>query len=531
MRRTVIFTGEAGQGIDRTAVIFGKITASLGYSCFIYRDYSSLIRGGHNFSVVTFSREPARSHDEKAHVIVALDPKAASAHKNSLHKGGVVFSAEDAKREGGSKHAINNTLLGMVAKYFSIPKGAGISVIRKEFGAKSAEAEKDFDFGYLRDVPNPDFRAEKSGVRREVSDGNKAVMAGALDSGVAAVFYYPMTPATGVFAKLEETKKKTGVIVEQMEDEIAAANAALGASYAGVPAMTGSSGGGLALMGEAASFSGMAELPAVFYAAQRMGPSTGVPTYTAQGDLKFVLNMGPGEFPRIALIPGDIEDVYKATREAFYFAAKYRMPAFVISDKHIAESYSTHSALKSAIPKIKPLPKTAKKDYKSYSLTESGISPGVAPGGHQIFRATSYEHDEYGHTTEDAAVIKKMNDKRLRKAKTLEKELVKFPGVSVFGKGKKTIVFAGSPKGAVLDALPYLKGYRAIQINRLYPFPAKELARTLGNAPFHTAENNATGQLASLVREATGFKAEKSLLRYDGRPFTPEGIIKFFRER
>jgi len=531
MRKTVVFTGEAGQGIDRTAVIFGKITASLGYSCFIYRDYSSLIRGGHNFSVATFSREPARSHDKKAHVIIALDPKAALAHKSSLHKRGAVFSAEDAKREGGSKHAANNILLGMLAKHFSIPKNAGISAIRKEFGAKSAEAEKDFDFGYSKDVPRSDFRAEKAGARREVSDGNKAVMAGALDSGVAAVFYYPMTPATGVFAKLEETKKETGVIVEQMEDEIAAANATIGASYAGVPSMTGSSGGGLALMGEAASFSGMAELPAVFYAAQRMGPSTGVPTYTAQGDLKFVLSMGPGEFPRIAFIPGDIEDAYRATREAFYFSAKYRMPAFIISDKHIAESYSTHGALKSPLPKIKPLTARAGKNYKSYSITENGISPGIAPGGSQIFRATSYEHDEYGHTTEDPAAIKRMNDKRLRKARTLEKELANFPGIFVFGKGRKTIVFAGSPKGAVLDALPSLKGWRAIQINRLYPFPAKELARNLGNVPFHTTENNATGQLASLIREATGLKADKSLLRYDGRPFTPEDIIDFFKAR
>jgi 2-oxoglutarate ferredoxin oxidoreductase subunit alpha len=531
MRKTVIFAGEAGQGIDRTAVVFGKMVASLGYSCFIYRDYSSLIRGGHNFSIVTFSAGPVRAHDEKAHAIIALDPKAALKHKNSLHKGGAIFSAEEGWNKNGSKHAANNILLGMAAKYFSVPKNIGMEALRKEFGVKTSEMEGSFDFGYSKDLPGPDLSPEKGGVRREVSDGNKAVMAGALDSGVGAVFYYPMTPATGVFAKLEETKKETGVIVEQMEDEIAAANAALGASYAGMPSMTGSSGGGLALMGEAASFAGMAELPAVFYAAQRMGPSTGVPTYTAQGDLKFVLNMGPGEFPRIAFIPGDIEDAYKATREAFYFSSKYRMPAFIISDKHIAESYSTHSALKSPLPKIKPLPKNFQKDYKSYSITENGISPAVAPGGPQTFRATSYEHDEYGHTTEDPAIIKGMNDKRLRKVETLKKELAGFPGVSVFGKGKKAIVFAGSPKGAVLDALPTLKGYRAVQINRLYPFPAKELARALKNAPFHTVENNTAGQLALLVREATGLKANKSLLRYDGRPFTPENIIKFFKSK
>jgi 2-oxoglutarate ferredoxin oxidoreductase subunit alpha len=335
-----------------------------------------------------------------------------------------------------------------------------------------------------------------------------------------------MTPATGVFAKLEEMKGNRALIVEQMEDEIAAANAALGASFAGVPAMTGSSGGGLALMSEAVSFSGMAELPAVFYAAQRMGPSTGVPTYTAQGDLKFILNMGPGEFPRLALIPGDTEDAYEATRQAFYFASKYRIPAFIISDKHVAESYSTRSALKSVVLKVKAPTMTATGNYKSYALTESGISQAMMPGGPQIFRATSYEHDEYGYTTEDAATIREMNDKRLRKAAMLEKELVKFPGVRVYGRGKKAIVFAGSPKGAVLDSLGSLKGYKAIQIKRLSSFPRKRICKALGELPFFTAENNSTAQLASLIMESCGARAKRSLLRYDGRPFTPADIIK-----
>jgi len=529
MRKTVIFAGEAGQGIDRTAVIFGKIIASLGYSCFIYRDYSSLIRGGHNFSAVTFSDEAVRSHDEKADVLAALDAKAVTYHKNSLHKNGAVFLADDVKREGKSKYDTNNALLGIAAKYFSVPRAAGISALKREFGANSPSPIEAFGFGYSKDVPKSGFKARKIGPKKEISDGNKMVSEGALHSGVKAVFYYPMTPATGVFTKLEETKNATGVLVEQMEDEIAAANATLGASYAGIPAMTGSSGGGLALMSEAVSFAGMAELPVVFYAAQRMGPSTGVPTYTAQGDLKFVLNMGPGEFPRAAFIPGDIEDAYRAAREAFYFAAKYRMPAFIISDKHIAESYSTHGTLKSLLPKVKPLTKKAKENYKSYADTKNGVSPAIAPGGDQVFRASSYEHDEYGHTTEDPTEIKKMNDKRLRKAEALERELAKFPGISVYGKGKKIIVFAGSPKGAVLDSLHSLKAYKAVQINRLYPFPKKELTNILKGVPFYTAENNSTAQLASLIKEGCGLTAKKSCLRYDGRPFVPADIIKFFK--
>ncbi|MFA5052730.1 MAG: 2-oxoacid:acceptor oxidoreductase family protein [Parcubacteria group bacterium] len=525
MRRTVIFAGEAGQGIDRTAVIFGKIVALLGYSCFIYRDYSSLIRGGHNFSIVTFSRDVVRSHDEKADVLVALDEKSVLGHEKVIRKEGMIFAAKDIDLKEGDKHFVNNVLLGMLLKYFSIPKSSGVGILRKEIGESAIRA---FEYGYSKDVKGVNLEVLKTGVSLELSDGNHAVAKAALDSGLKMAFYYPMTPATGVFAELERQKREKKILVEQMEDEIAAANAILGANYAGVPAMTGSSGGGIALMSEAVSFAGMAELPAVFYAAQRMGPSTGVPTYTAQGDLKFVLNMAPGEFPRLVLIPGDEEDAYKATREAFYFANKYRIPAFVISDKHIAESYSTHKTLKSTLPRAAVLSEKASDGYQSYAFTKDGISPAIIPGGGQIFRAASYEHDEFGHTTEDPVIIKKMNDKRLRKLETLKKELTKFSGISVYGKGEKIIVFAGSPKGAILDALPMLKGFKAIQINRLAPFPENELAKAL-KGEFYTVENNATGQLKDIIRENCGVSAKKSFLRYDGRPFTPDDIIKFFK--
>lgn len=530
MRQTVIFAGESGQGIDRTALIFGKIIAKLGYSCFIYRDYSSLIRGGHNFSVVTFSNKKTQSHDNIAHAIVAFNQKSADIHKNNLHKGGVIFTREDINSKSNDIYVINNALLGMISKYFSIPKEIGISIIKKEFTNQSNEAIKAYISGFLKNISISNFKAKKIGKPLNVFDGNKAVAEGAIDAGVKVVFYYPMTPATGIFSHLEKIKKTNYPIVEQMEDEISVANAILGASYAGVKVMTGSSGGGMALMSEAISFAGMAELPSVFYLAQRAGPSTGVPTYTGQGDLKFALHIGQGEFPKIVLIPGDLEDSYRATREAFYFSSKYRMPALIISDKHIAESHATFNLLKVHLPKIESLNSSAKIGYKSYEITDSGISPSIMPGGKQIFRVTSYEHDEYGHTTEDPILIKLMNNKRTRKEQTLKNELMNFPGVSLFGKGNKFIVFAGSPKGAVLDALPRLKGYKAIQINRLHPFPTKEFMKIIKKQSFYIVENNTTSQLASIIKEATSINPIKNLLRYDGRPFTSEDIINFFNE-
>jgi 2-oxoglutarate ferredoxin oxidoreductase subunit alpha len=531
MRKTVIFAGEAGQGIDRTAVLFGKMLAACGKHCFIYRDYSSLIRGGHNFSTVTFSDMPVRSHDEEADIIVALNVKAYEKHESQLKRKGEVVSSQPIGKftpvivpfEKGNSS--NNALLGFLAARVGIPFSAGSRVLRKDFGAKAENIIKIFKEGYSSFGGDPEKMT--IGEPKAVFDGNEAVAKGAIDAGLHAAFYYPMTPATGVFTKLESVKTENNIIVEQTEDEIAAANATIGASYAGKTVMTGSSGGGLALMSEAVSFAGMAELPVVFYAAQRMGPSTGVPTYTSQGDIRFVLNIGPGEFPRMVLIPGDIQEAYEMTRQAFYFSRKYRMPVFILSDKHIAESYaSVGQKLSSTVSKNDFLKKVSGKNYKSYEITKDGISVGAVPGGIGCVRATSYEHDEFGYTTEDPEKVKSMNEKRMRKETTLKAELGRKGGISIYGKGNKAFVFSGSPKGAVLDALANLKGWSAIQINRLAPFPEKEFTDAIKGKEFLTVENNSTALLAGVIRQACAIKESGSILRYDGRPFTPDYIVE-----
>ena len=314
----------------------------------------------------------------------------------------------------------------------------------------------------------------------------------------------------------------------QLENEIAVINAALGASYAGAMTMVGTSGGGFALMGEAMSLQGMSEVPLVVYLAQRTSPSTGIPTYSTQGDLKFALNVGHGEFPRVVVAPGDAKESFYRTMEAFYLAYKYRILSIIISDKHLAESYYSFDDFEK--PRVKPsrfIVAKPSKDYKSYKITKTGISVRAVPGQGPVVRATSYEHDEYGYTKEDAKWAVKMNDKRFRKVEYLKREIDKLEPIKIYGKGKNLIIGWGSTKGAILDALSSLKDFRYMQISYIKPFPARQVKREIEKSKsIVLVENNVTGLLGDVIAEQTGYLIKNKILKYDARPFSPSYIIK-----
>lgn len=542
MRRTggqkwsVVFAGEAGAGIDRTAVVFGRILMSFGFNVFIYRDYASLIRGGHNFSVVTFSSGPVRSHEDRMDLLVAFDKNSVDTHKSALKTGGKILIADDfgceadvilsqkrlVKEEGANSNFGNNIALGAAAKFFRVPFSAVCKAIKASFsqGEEARVAIKLARAGYASIISGAGLK--KGGAKTAIlMDGSEGAARGTLASGGGKAFFYPMTPSTGYFSALHNL----GGEVRQADDEIAAANMALGSSFSEGLAITGSSGGGLALMAEAFSFAGMAELPIVIYAAQRQGPSTGVPTYSGQGDMKFVLNIAPGEFPKVVSVPGDAEEAYYRAAEASYLARKFRTQSFILSDKHIAESYFSTPKLSVSSQLKKGFITRPRSNYKSYELTENGVSPAALPGGGAIIRATSYEHDEFGFTTEDPEMITVMNKKRLRKAEAIRDEVKKFNPVSVYGAGRKLLIFSGSPKGAVLDALPDLSGVRVMQIHYLEPFPAEEVAREIKKASMVlTIESNVTGLLSQIIAEKTGYFTGK-ILKYNGRPFTADEIV------
>ncbi len=508
---SICFAGEAGLGVDKTAGFFGNILASYGYNVFIYRDYGSLIRGGHNFSIVTFSNEEISCPDMRLNILLAYDKNSIDFHRNEIIEGGEIFTSDDfgideglnldqkktVKARGLPGNFGNNIGCGALVKYFGIPFEYFETAAEKHFGEK-AEAVKELGrVGY--DMISEKFVLEKNGEERIMMDGSEAGARAIADIGNIPAFYYPMTPATGLFERLQNIKPDE---VIQVDDEITAINAAIGAGYSRGIALTGSSGGGIALMSEGISFAGMAETPVVIYFAQRQGPSTGVPTYSEQGDLKFALNSGPGEFPKIVISPADAIEMYQATEEAVYLAKKYKCPVIILSDKHIAESYFS----------------VKEDELKLRNLSDELPLP-VLPGGEQIVRASSYEHDENGFTTEDKDVIRVMNDKRLLKMKRIQEEVNNdFEPLKIYGEGENLIIFTGSVKGAVVDNLFEIPGWRAIGIKYLEPFPAEQLKKEIEKSErVTTVEMNATGLLSQIITEKTGFFTEK-ILRYDGRP-------------
>lgn len=522
-----------------TSLLISKFFTNSGYFVFLYQDYQSLIKGGHNFSVLEVSDSPVYSHSQKYDIIVALDQNTIDLHQKNLKPKGFILSEQGFKGRdligldlqkiigelGLKSIAKNNILVGYVAKTFGLPFSLLNKTIEKIFTKKKEEIEKALKSGY--DMAEAKTKLKLKEKEYYLLTGNEAVSAGALASGLDMYIAYPITPATAVLHYLAQKQRERNIVVLQLENEIAVINAALGASFAGAMTMIGTSGAGFSLMAEGISLEGISEVPLVIYLGQRTGPATGLPTYTGQGDLKFALNAGHGEFPKVAVVPGDAKEAFQRTIEAFYLAYKYRTLSIILSDKHLAESYYSFDQFEG--PKVSPNRFIVQKpvsDYKSYLFTKTGVSPRAVPGQGPVVRATSYEHNEYGYTIEDSEMTVKMNDKRQKKMAGLEKEVSKLKPVSIYGRGENLIVSAGSTKGAIVDALKKLKNFRFLQISYLSPFPSDLVKREIMKSKkVVLVENNLTGLLGQVIAENTGCQIKNKILKYDGRPFFAEEII------
>ncbi len=535
----IIIGGEAGQGIAAAAKILGRSFTQRGYYVFNYRDYPSLIRGGYNFNIVEIETKPVMSHDWEGGILLALHKKALSRHKQEYTIGaqGVggdfeVPSKDIVKELNAPPIVENSVLLGALYRALNQPIEPLLEAIRKSLKPEVAEvnaeaARRGYDAYNGRTFELAPAAEETA---RPFITGNEAIGLGAIAAGLDLYIAYPMTPATPVMHFLAKREKKYDIRVLQLENEIAVVNAALGASYAGAIAMVGTSGGGLALMSEALSLQGMSEVPLVVYLSQRPGPSTGIPTYTSQGDLKFALNAGHGEFPRVVVAPGDAAEAFQRTAEAIYLAYKYRVLSIIIGDKHLGESHYTLEA----VPELRVKPSRflveAGEDYKSYEITENGVTPRAAPGGRAIVKATSYEHDEWGITTEEPELATKMHEKRWRKFRALEKEVKELEPYRVYGNGRKLVVGWGSTKGAILDAISGMPDFAFLQISYISPFPREIRAILEAAEDVILVENNFTGLLGQVIAEQTGFFIEKKILKADGRPFGREELRKKLME-
>ncbi len=356
--------------------------------------------------------------------------------------------------------------------------------------------------------------------------GNEALVLGAIAAGCKFMAAYPMTPASSIMEYFAAKSEDLGLVMVHAEDEISAMNMVVGAGYAGVRAMTATSGSGFCLMVEGLGMAGITETPIVVVNAQRPGPAVGLPTRTEQGDLEFVLHAHHGEFPRAVLAPATIEDAFLSTVRAFNLADRYQLPVIILTDQHLASSYGTVDKFDTAQVTVDRgdlfTADNGNKagEYKRHRVTRSGISPRAFPGHSRALVITdSDEHNEEGHLIEDGPTRTAQVQKRLRKLFSLKQEISP-PVLHGPKHAETTIIGWGSTRGAISEAVDILHG-EGTEINSLH---FNDLW------PFYVVENNATGQLAHLITRETGKKVSGHILKYDGRPFTPADIAAKVRE-
>jgi len=487
--------GKAGQGINKISEIVSDVMVKLGYFTFNYRDYPSLIRGGHNFNILSISDGRVGSFESKLDGILAMDDKTIEIHKKNLKKDGFIIHCDHFKELGRN---LNIGLAGALIKILGVDINLFVNRIKEEFNNKEAisAAEKGCESQKKK------FDLKKLNNKIIIQSGTQAISEGAINSGINLYLAYPMTPATGVMHELAGKQVEHNFMVFQPENEIAVVNAGLGASFVGAKTMIGTSGGGFDLMTEGLSLQGISEIPLVVYLSSRPGPGTGVPTYSAQCDLNVALHGGHGEFPRIVIAPGDPMECIEKTNEAFYLAEKFNCLSILLADKHLAESeFSTD--------------KTANKPLK--------FSVKRKVPGEVIIKRSSYEHDKDWNTTEDNLLTKKNQEDRLVRYEKIKEEVKKFEMVKIYGKGKNLIVGWGSTKGAILDAIQCLD-YKFMQVLYLMPM-SDQIKKELEKADkVILVENNLTGQLGRFIREKTGFKIKNRILKYDSRPFLSDEL-------
>jgi 2-oxoglutarate ferredoxin oxidoreductase subunit alpha len=423
-------------------------------------------------------------------------------------------------------------------------------VFRDTFSEKAAEAsvnaaQAGYDFAKDNFEDNFEYRLEKvkaEGKYKIFLSGNESIGTGAISAGCGLYVAYPMTPMSGLLTFMAEKERNYKMIVLHPEGEIAALLMAAGASFAGTRAMTATSGGGFCLMTEGFGMTGMTETPVVVAMGMRSGPSTGLPTYTSQADLRFMLHASQGEFPRVVIAPGDVEECYYETMQAFNWADKYQLPAIVLVDKYLAECQMTVNPFDTKRIEIDrgvltiTDRYTGKDEYARHRFTDTGVSPRLIPSTKgAIVRTNSDEHDEYGHTSERPDNYVKMQEKRLRKLEIMEKELdernigtTRFFGTEDAG---VTIIAWGSTKGPIREAMKLLKqediDVNYLQVVYLQPFPTRKIEDVMNTAKKTVVvEHNVTSQLSGLIRQNILKDVDHKILKYDGRPWNPGNLAQ-----
>lgn len=556
MEYNILIGGSAGQGLDTLSDFLERSIKKFGFYVFSNKDYMSRVRGGHNFIQIRFGENKIYSHKNELDLILALDENTISYHKDRLKDDGIIISDKSIKNE--YKKIIKLPLIE-TAKGLSLSKAftsVAAGVILKYFSIDLENIDKYFSSKLSEDIRNKNIQAVKLGYDlieskhkmqgNDLSDhilinGNNAIALGAIAGGLDFYSAYPMTPATSIMTYLAKKQVETGMVVDQAEDEIAAINFAIGASYAGARAMTGSSGGGVSLMVESFGLAGITETPIVIVDSQRPGPATGLPTRTEQSDLSFLLTASQGEFSRILISVRNAEDAFYKTVKALNLADKYQTVVILLTDQYLADSNITipkYNLNNIEIERYISNGEELKEDeeYKRYKVTQSGISPRMIPGNskNQVVLVDSDEHTEESHITEEAEVRNAQMEKRMKKLELIKKDIEE---PEFIGKEDLEILLLGfgSTYGALKDAVEELNNQGekvgALSFGDIYPLPEEGLRKYAKQAKIIiNVEQNFTGQLGKLITQETGILMTYSILKYDGRQICGNDIVARLRK-
>ena len=596
--------GGSGDGIASTSQNFAKALMRSGLDVFTHRHYPSRIRGGHTYTEIRAAAEPVKSRGDGYNFLLALgdsfarnpqedayygneEIKPLSENLDELREGGVIVydsglldASEiddfDARAEENNWHVYDIDLRNMA-------RDVGREVMRNTAGVGVTCALAGIDLHWIEDLmseampekildPNLEILHQAHDMMHEEYDvnandvtvpegshdeeqvlmsGSDAIAYGSLDEGCRFIAGYPMTPWTEVFTIMSQNLPKVGGISEQVEDEIAAAALAVGASHAGAKAMSGSSGGGFALMSEPLGLAEMTETPVVLIEAMRAGPSTGMPTKPEQADLEHVLYTSQGDSHRIVFAPGTVEEAYTQTRKAFQIAYEYQIPSIVLYDQKLggemvslpashfeeAPNPSLGSTLTEAELEEAPHDESGKFSRFQHDV-EDGVSPRSIPGQKGgRYLATGNEHQPEGHISESPENRVNQVNRRLDKMDAIHEELKGESHQTYYGPEEATygLMTFGSQQGTVEEAVDRLNdagvSVKSFGVSDMHPFPTEEVSRFIESVDEAlVVEMTASGQFRGLIQKNLGRYGEKlsSLLKYNGNPFEPNEIVDGF---
>jgi len=560
---SIVLSGEAGQGIQTVEVLLVKAFKRAGYNVFSTKEYMSRIRGGANSTQIRVGKGRVRSYSGRIDILIPLSKKAVTHLEERIDGNTLIIVDTELRPDGleryeGQVHRVpftrtanelggtvytNILATGLVASLLEVPPETLEELLRERFGGRGEDVlESNLEAGKrgtalgeeMRESGVVNVRIDRApGTADEVLlSGAEVVSLGAIAGGCDFISSYPMSPSTGVLVQLSRMADRFGIIAEQAEDEIAAVNMTIGAWYAGARGMVTTSGGGLALMAEGISLAGMLDSPLVIHLAQRPGPATGLPTRTEQGDLELALYSGHGDFPRILLAPGDLGEAFELTREAFELADRYQVPVFVLTDQYTMDSYYNTEMFDVEGSVVRDHFQETTADYRRYVGGEDGICPRGIPGyGEGLVCVDSDTHDEEGHITENLEIREAAVNRRMRKLKSITERPV---DPLLMGPDDYTtlVIGWGSTKNTIMEALERggFEGVSFLHIKQLYPVD-RRIGEYMARAKRTIIiENNATSQMARLLKLHLGRDTDRSILKYNGMPFSPEELVPRLRE-